>query len=98
MSNSWRGSRADLTDYCTTSSFTFAVPERTMPSTCAAEYDTSTTRPGTYGPRSLTRTVTDLPVVVLVTRSLVPNGRLGCAAVNSFGSNFSPLAVDFPSE
>ena len=55
-------------------------------------------RPGTYGPRSLTRTVTDWPVEILVTRSFVPNGKVGCAAVSSFGSKFSPFAVRSPSE
>ena len=30
-----------------------------------------------YGPRSLTRTVTDRPVVTLVTRNWVPNGNVG---------------------
>ena len=32
---------------------------------------------GTYGPRSLTRTVTDRPLATFVTRSLVPNGSVG---------------------
>ena len=84
--------------YCTTSSFTFATPFPVIPSNSAAEDETSTTRPGTKGPRSLTRTVTDCPVATLVTRSLVPNGSVRCAAVSSFGLNASPLAVLEPLE
>jgi hypothetical protein len=45
----------------------------------------------------LTRTVTDCPLVVLVTRNFVPNGNVGCAAVSWFGSNLSPFAVRAPS-
>ena len=41
----------------------------------------SITRPFTNGPRSLIRTITDRPVWRLVTRTFVPKGRLGCAAV-----------------
>jgi hypothetical protein len=41
----------------------------------------------------LTRTVTERPVATSVTRRRVPNGNVRCAAVNSFLSNFSPLAV-----
>jgi hypothetical protein len=36
---------------------------------------------------------TDRPVETSVTRNLVPNGKLGWAAVNAFGLNCSPLAV-----
>ena len=39
------------------------------------------------------RTVTERPVSTSVTRSRVPNGNVRWAAVNSFLSNFSPLAV-----
>ena len=50
------------------------------------------------GPRSLTRTVTDLPFAGLVTRTFVLNGRVLWAAVSADGSKFSPLAVSCPSE
>ena len=43
----------------------------------AAACETSMTRPLTNGPRSFTRTVTDRPVVTLVTRTFVPNGSVG---------------------
>src|SRR3954471_4677598 len=80
-------------NYRTTSSRTLVTPLSTMPSASAAEGEMSTTRPRTYGPRSLILTVTNRPDETSVTRSLVPNGRLGWAAVNSFLSNRSPLAV-----
>src|SRR3954463_5333301 len=54
------------------------------------------TRPCAYGPRSLMRTTTDWPVRSLVTRSLVPNGRVLCAAVSAWVLNRSPFAVRFP--
>ena len=41
-----------------------------MPSDSAAACETSITRPSMNGPRSLTRTVTDLPVATSVTRTL----------------------------
>src|SRR6516162_1304266 len=62
--------------YLTTSSLTFAIPLSTIPSSLAAEPETSTTRPGMYGPRSLTRTVMDRPVATFVTRNRVPNGNV----------------------
>ena len=49
------GSREEPANYLTTSSLTFAIPLSTIPSSLAAEPETSTTRPGMYGPRSLTR-------------------------------------------
>src|SRR5262245_19406197 len=79
--------------YSTTSTLTFATPLPVMPSVSAADADTSTTRPRTNGPRSLTRTVTERPVSTSVTRNRVPNGSVRWAAVNSFLLNFSPLAV-----
>ena len=39
------------------------------------------------------RTTTDLPLFGLVTRSVVPNGKVLCAAVNLAGFIGSPLAV-----
>ncbi len=62
--------------YRTTSTFTFVTPRSTIPIVSAAEYDKSTDRPGIYGPRSLTRTVTDRPVSTFVTRRRVPNGNV----------------------
>jgi hypothetical protein len=47
--------------YSTTSTLTFATPLPVMPSVSAADAETSTTRPRTNGPRSLTRTVTERP-------------------------------------
>src|SRR5437763_13649323 len=67
--------------YWRTSILTFATPGPTIPSVAAAEYETSTARPGTNGPRSLTRTVTDRPVATFVRRNRVPNGKVRCAAV-----------------
>jgi hypothetical protein len=52
-------------------------------------------RPGTKGPRSLTRTTTEWPFPL--TLSLVPKGTGAlCAAVSALGSNRSPLAVTVP--
>src|SRR5262245_12027713 len=79
--------------YSTTSTLTLATPLPVMPNVSAADAETSTTRPRTNGPRSLTRTVTERPVSTSVTRSRVPNGNVRWAAVNSFLLNFSPLAV-----
>src|SRR4051794_20932344 len=42
------------------------------------------------------RTTTDLPVRSFVTRTLVPNGRVLCAAVRSLVLKRSPLAVSLP--
>jgi hypothetical protein len=47
----------------------------------------------TKGPRSLIRTVTDWPFFRLVTRTLVPNGSVRCAAVNAFEPTRSPVAA-----
>src|SRR3954465_12452994 len=67
-----------------------------MPTVSAAAFERSITRPWAYGPRSLMRTTTDLPVRSLVTRTLVPNGRVLWAAVRSLGLNVSPLAGRLP--
>ena len=45
------------------------------------------------GPRSLTTTMTDLPVFGFVTVRRVPNGNVRWAAVMLWGSNRSPLEV-----
>jgi hypothetical protein len=67
-----------------------------MSSCLAAAVDTSTTRPWTKGPRSLTRTSTERPFSMFTTRRQVPKGSFLWAAVSFLGSNFSPLAVGRP--
>ena len=59
----------------------------------AAAFDRSMMRPPTKGPRSLIRTTTERPLAIFSMRTLVPNGREPCAAVNAASSIFSPLAV-----
>src|SRR5438067_13597129 len=68
--------------YWRTSILTFATPGPTIPRVSAAEYETSTTRPGTNGPRSLTRTVTDRPVPTFVRLSRGPKGKVRGAPVD----------------
>src|SRR5690606_4197712 len=68
-------------------------PERTKPSSWAAAFDRSITLPLMNGPRSLIRTVTDLPLRWLVTTTLVPKGRVRWAAVIAAGFIRSPEAV-----
>lgn len=53
-------------------------------------------RPLPKGPRSLIRTSTDLPFARWVTVTTLPQGSVGCAAVNLFWSKSSPLAVRLP--
>src|SRR5262245_39661251 len=79
-----------------TSMRTFAVPGPIMSMVRAAAYDRSITRPPTNGPRSLIRTSTERPLVRLVTMVREPSGSDGCAAVSSFWSKISPLAVRLP--
>src|SRR3954451_12711314 len=67
-----------------------------MPTASAAAFERSMTRPWAYGPRSLMRTTTDLPVRSFVTRTRDPNGRVLWAAVRALVLNRSPLAVRFP--
>ena len=50
-------------------------------------------RPRTKGPRSVIVTLTDFPLLVWVTRTLVPNGSVRCAAVKAWSVNLVPLAV-----
>ena len=40
--------------------------------------------------------LTDRPFLLFVTSTLVPRGRVRCAAVKAFGFNFSPFAVRLP--
>src|SRR5580765_8285036 len=68
-------------------------PEPMKPSWPAAPFDKSSMRPLMNGPRSLIRTMTLRPLFWLVTFSLVPKGRLRCAAVIADGFMRSPLAV-----
>src|SRR3954464_5831492 len=67
-----------------------------MPTVSAAAFDRSMTRPWAYGPRSLMRTTTDLPVRSFVTRILGSTGRVLWAAVRAWELNRSPLAVWLP--
>lgn len=78
----------------TTSSVTGATPEK--PNRRAAVGVTSMTRPRTNGPRSLIRTTTERPLRRLVTRTIVPNGSVRCAAVMPLALAVSPLAVRPP--
>ena len=73
---------------------TFVSPEK--PSSRAAAGVTSIIRPRTKGPRSVIVTATERPFFLFVTSTLVPNGRVRCAAVKAFGFNLSPLAVRLP--
>src|SRR5690606_40722983 len=63
------------------------------PSLRAAARERSSTRPLMNGPRSLMRTVTELPLRTLVTLSTDPKGRWRCAAVSASGFIRSPEAV-----
>jgi len=49
------------------------------------------TRPRTKGPRSVIVTTTDFPLLPCVTRTLVPNGRVRCAAVKAWSVILTPL-------
>src|SRR5207245_648812 len=73
---------------------TCASPEN--PRTLAAAGLTSIIRPRTKGPRSLTVTTTKRPLLLLVTFTFVPSGRVRCAAVRVSGVNFWPVAVPPP--
>src|SRR5947207_7435325 len=68
-------------------------PDPMKPSWVAAPRERSSMRPLTNGPRSLMRTTTLRPLFLLVTLSLVPNGKLRWAAVNAAGFMRSPEAV-----
>ena len=67
-----------------------------MPSASAAPWLRSITRLWENGPRSLMRTTTALPVTELRTHTRVPNASVRCAAVRSWLSKRSPLAVRRP--
>ena len=73
---------------------TSATPSsRVMPTFLAVAGDRSTTRPFTYGPRSLIVTTALLPVSRLVTRAFVPSGSVLLAALLPFGSMRVPSAI-----
>jgi len=67
-----------------------------IPMARAAPLLRSIERPLTNGPRSLIRTITDLPLWEFVTRTRVPKGSVRCAAVMAPGLNLSPEAVRCP--
>ena len=73
---------------------TGATPEN--PSWLAPAAVRSITRPGTNGPRSLMRTVIERPLFVCVTCTMVPKGKLRCAAVSVSDFSGSPFAVSSP--
>src|SRR6266511_4533341 len=81
-----------------TSYRTLATPLLRLAIAAKAARVRSMHRPATNGPRSLIRTIVDLPLARLVTRTRVLNGSVLCAAVKAFGSKTSPLAVRWPSE
>ena len=69
-----------------------------MASSCAAPYERSITRPSrTRFPRSVTFTTTERWLTRLITRTMVPNGRVGWQAVMAYMSYTWPLAVILPS-
>src|ERR1700730_6850352 len=76
--------------------FTCATPFLAIPIFSAARLDRSRLRPRTYGPRSLIRTFTELPVTGLVTTTEEPIGKVRDAAVKSLGWWGAPLAVASP--
>ena len=58
---------------------TVATPSDSDAIVWKAAVDRSRQRPTTYGPRSLIRTTTDLPVAASVTCTRVLNGKVRCA-------------------
>src|SRR5207253_5065517 len=77
----------------TISARTCMMPLLPMPRALAAPSERSSTRFREAGPRSVITTSTLLLVLISVTRTRAPNGRVRCAAVNACGLNGSPLAV-----
>ena len=72
---------------------TLAWPAPMKPSFLAAPLERSITRPLMNGPRSLMRTIIDLPVLAWVTRTFEPSGSVLWAAVMADGFIISPEAV-----
>lgn len=80
-------------DAASTPTRTSATPSRRIPSAFAAAAETSMIRARPTGPRSVMRTTTDRPDERSVTRTRVPNGSDGWAAVNAAGSSGLPSAI-----
>lgn len=72
---------------------TFASPSSRLAICEKAALDRSMTRPFTNGPRSLILTLTDLPLLIFMTMTSVPKGKVLWAAVIARLSKRSPLAV-----
>ena len=72
---------------------TDVLPLPMKPRRSAAALETSRRRPATFGPRSFTRKTRDRLFLRLVTSILEPRGKVRWAAVRSFLSKTSPLAV-----
>src|ERR1041384_2826252 len=89
IARSWKSALLE-NQLLTTARLTGARPD--IPIARAPAGVRSITRPRTNGPRSLIRTTTDLLFRVLVTRTMVPNGSLRCAAVSAPDETRSPLA------
>jgi hypothetical protein len=81
----------------TTVTVTGVTPCSVMPNCSAVPFETSTTRPGALGPRSVTLTRADRPFLRLVTLTVDPSGMCLAAAVCPSAWNVVPLAVFFPS-
>jgi len=88
---------ASATAVPTVSIITRAVPVVTMSSISAAAFERSIILAGTNGPRSLILTVTCLLFCAFVTLTIVPKGRVLCAAVSWPESKISPDDVGRPS-
>lgn len=76
-----------------TSTRTRARPTARMCSERAALSERSMMRPLTYGPLSITGTLTARPLPRCVTRTHVPIAKVRCAALGRRGSKTAPLAV-----
>jgi hypothetical protein len=82
-----------ISAYLMISTATVVVPCLTKPNFSAAASDTSMMRFREVGPWSLIVTSTLLSFFVLVIRSLVPQGKVLCAAVISDATYIPPQAV-----
>ena len=82
--------------YSTTSISTFNVPALVEPIEVNAALLKSNKRDFVCGPLSFIFTTTDFPLLVLVTLTFVPNGKVLCAAVKLFLLYNSPLEVFLP--
>src|SRR5262245_771295 len=91
-----RDRSAPVDQLFSTSYLTVSTPADSEEMTSKAPRARSRHRPETNGPRSLIRTITDLPLAWLVTRTWVSKASVLLAAVSPSGSNGSPLAVVLP--